>query len=243
MDISTLLTFCSIVLIGAIVQGISGFAYSMVVLMVFPYLFGYTQALTLASLMGFLLVIYNAYLYRKYIDWKWIPWWMAIYFFNDLLSVLVLKQVGDDPIWYTLMGVIFIVMALYLLFGKKFFYFRADIKSLVVLSSLSGLIMGAFGVGGPLMATFFLEATKGKEEYLGTTQVIGAGILGTDFFMRLFNGMFTVNLLGFTMIGIVFMIIGLLIAKKLVGCMDASNVRKFICLVMIVDGMVILFHH
>lgn len=243
MDISTLLIFCSIVLIGAIVQGISGFAYSMVVLMVFPYLFGYTQALTLASLMGFLLVIYNAYLYRKYIDWKWIPWWMAIYFFNDLLSVLVLKQVGDDPIWYTLMGVIFIVMALYLLFGKKFFYFRADIKSLVVLSSLSGLIMGAFGVGGPLMATFFLEATKGKEEYLGTTQVIGAGILGTDFFMRLFNGMFTVNLLGFTMIGIVFMIIGLLIAKKLVSCMDTSNVRKFICLVMIVDGMVMLFHH
>ena len=243
MDISTLLIFFSIVLIGAIVQGISGFAYSMVVLMVFPYLFGYTQALTLASLMGFLLVIYNAYLYRKYIDWKWIPWWMAIYFFNDLLSVLVLKQVGDDPIWYTLMGVIFIVMALYLLFGKKFFYFRADIKSLVVLSSLSGLIMGAFGVGGPLMATFFLEATKGKEEYLGTTQVIGAGILGTDFFMRLFNGMFTVNLLGFTMIGIVFMIIGLLIAKKLVSCMDASNVRKFICLVMIVDGMVMLFHH
>lgn len=242
MTLSIFVVFCGIVLIGAIVQGISGFAFSMVVLMVYPYIFGYTQALALASLMGFLLVLYNAYLYRKSIDWKWIPWWMSIYFFTDLLSVLVLKQVGDDPIWYTLMGIIFILMAVYLLWGKRFFHIRADIKSLAVLSTLSGLIMGAFGVGGPLMAAFFLEATKSKEEYLGTTQVIGAGILGTDFFMRLFNGMFEVNLLGFALVGILFMITGLLIAKKLVSHMNALGVRKFICFVMIVDGMVMLFH-
>ena len=43
-----IVAFCTIVLIAAIVQGVSGFAFGMMVLMVFPYIFGYTKSLVLS---------------------------------------------------------------------------------------------------------------------------------------------------------------------------------------------------
>lgn len=154
----------------------------------------------------------------------------------------MLKHVGDDPIWYKLMGVIFILMALYLLWGQKVLHVKANKKSLLVLGGGSGLIMGAFGVGGPLMAAFFLEATKNKEEYLGTTQVICVITMALDVVLRVLNGMFSSDLIGFTLLGIVFMVAGLLIARRLVRHMDALTMRRFICLVVLVDGVVMLFH-
>lgn len=242
MSFLGLVAFCGIVFVASVIQGISGFAFGMVVLMVFPYLFGYTKSLVLASLMAAVLVCYNAYLYRKSINWQWVPWWVGVFLVTDLASMLVLKHVGDDPIWYKLMGVIFILMALYLLWGQKVLHVKANKKSLLVLGGGSGLIMGAFGVGGPLMAAFFLEATKNKEEYLGTTQVICVITMALDVVLRVLNGMFSSDLIGFTLLGIVFMVAGLLIARRLVRHMDALTMRRFICLVVMVDGVVMLFH-
>lgn len=79
MSIGALVAFCSIVLAASLVQGISGFAFGMVVLMVFPYLFGYTKSLVLAALMATLVMLYNAFLYRRTIDWTWIPKWLLVY--------------------------------------------------------------------------------------------------------------------------------------------------------------------
>lgn len=243
MSLGAFAAFCGIVLAASLVQGISGFAFSMIVLMVFPYLFGYTKSLVLAAMMATFVMLYNAFLYRRTIDWTWVVRWLAVYIVADLAGVLVLKRVGDNPIWYPLMGVIFIAMAVYLLWGQKIFTVRVGWGSMIVLSVLSGLIMGAFGVGGPLMAAFFLEATSSKEYYLGTSQLVLGLTLFIDFLLRVFNGMFTVDLIGYTLLGMVSMVLGLYIAKRLVSRMDALTLRKFICVVMIADGVFMLFHN
>lgn len=243
MSLGAFAAFCGIVLAASLVQGISGFAFSMIVLMVFPYLFGYTKSLVLAAMMATFVMLYNAFLYRRTIDWTWVVRWLAVYIIADLAGVLVLKRVGDSPIWYPLMGVIFIAMAVYLLWGQKIFTVRVGWGSMIVLSVLSGLIMGAFGVGGPLMAAFFLEATSSKEYYLGTSQLVLGLTLFIDFLLRVFNGMFTVDLIGYTLLGMVSMVLGLYIAKRLVSRMDALTLRKFICVVMIADGIFMLLHN
>lgn len=243
MTIGLLSAFCAIVLVASVVQGISGFAFGMVVLMVFPYIFGYTKSLVLAALMAMVVMFYNAWLYRRTIDWKWVPHWLGVFVVADLASVLVLKRVGDHPIWYTLMGVIFVAMALYLLWGQRVIHVRVNGHALIVLAALSGIIMGMFGVGGPLMAAFFLEATRSKEDYLGTSQLVGGCTLAIDFVMRVINGMFSVDLVGYTLLGVVSMGVGLYIAKRLVSHMDALALRRFICVVMIVDGVFMLFHN
>lgn len=62
MSVSQFVIFCTIVLIAAIVQGVSGFAFGMMVLMIFPYIFGYTKALVLAGMMGLVLSAANAFI-------------------------------------------------------------------------------------------------------------------------------------------------------------------------------------
>ena len=242
MSIGAMAMFCGIVLLAAIVQGVSGFAFGMVVLMVFPYLFGYTKALVLAALMAIFIMGANAWIYRKDIDWQWVPKWLVVYTIMDLVSVLILKKIGDSPIWYTLLGCIFVLMAIYLLWGQRVFKVKINGGSMVVMATLSGLIMGAFGVGGPLMAAFFLEATDTKETYLGTSQLVSLVTISIDFLMRLLNGMFTADLIGYTLVGVVFMVIGLVIAKRLVRHMDALTMRKIICVVMVASGIVMFFH-
>ena len=242
MSAGAIAMFCGIVLLAAIVQGVSGFAFCMVVLMVFPYIFGYTKALVLSAFMAVFIMGANAWIYRKNIDWYWIPRWLAVYTLTDLVSVLILKRVGDQPIWYTLLGGIFILMAIYLLWGQRLMKVHINGRSMAVMATLSGLIMGAFGVGGPPMAAFFLEAAESKERYLGTSQFICFVMMSIDFAMRLFNGMFTVDLIGYSFAGLLFMVIGLLIAKRLVSRMNAMTMRKIVCAVMVVSGILMFSH-
>lgn len=240
MDIGFLAAFAGIVFIAAIVQGISGFAFGVVVLMVFPHLFGYTQALALTNVLVLMLVLYSSYLYRRYCNWRWI--WLGVVASSiaDLVGIVVLKQVGDSPVWYTLMGVLFIAMAVYLLWGQKRVSFKVNNGSFLVFSIASGLVMGAFAVGGPIMATFYMVAMKGKEEYLGTMQVFSVFTMAADVALRMAFGMFSFSMAKYALLALVFMVLGILIARVLVRRMDTLTMRRVICFVMAADGLVML---
>lgn len=56
MSIGSLIIFCGIVFFASIVQGVSGFAFGLIVLMVFPHIFGYTSALAITNLMALFLL-------------------------------------------------------------------------------------------------------------------------------------------------------------------------------------------
>lgn len=242
MSVFTVAAFCGIVFASALVQGISGFAYTMVALTVFPFLFGYTKALALAALLATGAILYNAWLYRSHIEWRWVWKWLSVYLVADLCGVAILRIVGDAPIWYTLLGLFFIMMTVYLLWGEKWIHVRVTTKSMVVLSILSGLFMGIFCSGGPVMAAFFLEATKDKAHYLGTSQFVCSVSLAIDFLLRALNGMFTADLAGFALLGIVPTLAGLYLARGLVRRLDARMMRRIICVVIALDGVVMLFH-
>ena len=240
MELWFLLVFCTIVFVAAVVQGISGFAFVMVVLMVLPYYFGYTQALALSSLIYVVILYYNSYIYRKYIEWKWVPCWVIVFIITDTIGVLVLKNVGDHPAWYALMGIAFIVMSLYLLWGQQKISFRPTLKKMMLFSGLCGIVTGFFAVGGPIMATFFLVAINGKEKYLGTTQIIGVFTMTIDVFARAISGMYTIHLVKFACVGWIVAIVGILVAKVLVGHLNEIIMKKCVCAVMIFSGLTML---
>lgn len=97
------------VFVGAVIHGISGFAFGIIVLMVLPHFFGYSQALALVSFTTACVLAYNAYLYRKHIVWHEIPLALGVFICTDFLAVRLLKYVGDDPIWNVLLGGVFIL--------------------------------------------------------------------------------------------------------------------------------------
>ncbi len=242
MGAGMLALFGGIVFLASFVQGVSGFAFGMIVLIVLPYLFSYTTALALTSMMTVVLLLYNSFLYRKYCAWKWIPLGLAAFAGGDICGVLVLRAVGDAPVWYILMGIMLIFMAAYLWWGQKRVTFTATNRNWVIFACTSGFVVGAFIVGLPILATFFLQATKSKEEYLGTMQMFSLFTVGFDTIVRVANGMVTAEVLTFTAISLVFIIAGLLVAHYLVQKMNADMLRKVVCVVMAVNGVIMFFH-
>lgn len=240
MSIGAFVLFAGIVFFASVVQGISGFAFGLIVLMVFPHLFGYSDALVLANLMTLVLLIYNSFLYRRYCAWKWLPVGVSVFAVTDLLGVLVLKRVGDSPIWYTLLGVMFILMAVYMMWGQNKLHIRANQVTLAIFSGVTGLLIGAFAVGGPIMAVFFMEACRSKEEYLGTIQVLSLFGMALDMAFRIANGMVTWALVGDTMKVLIFLLAGVLVATRLVRRIDALMLRRIVCLLMLVNGVVMI---
>lgn len=204
MTLGVFALFAGVVFFASVVQGISGFAFGLIVLMVFPHLFGYSDALVLANLMTLVLLVYNSYLYRHYCAWKWLSVGVSVFALTDLIGVLVLKYVGENPVWHTLLGVMFILMALYMIWGQKKVHIRANQTTLAFFSGITGLLVGAFAVGGPIMAVFFMEACRSKEEYLGTIQVLSLLGMSMDMVFRIANGMVTWELVGDTMKASVF---------------------------------------
>lgn len=172
MDIGMLCILFATTTVAAIVQGISGFAFGIIMLMVLPYFFTYTDSIALVAFMTVFLLIYNAYLYRSFINWRQIPVALIAYMVVDIFAVRLLKYVGNNPIWYTLMGIMFILMAVYMMWGQNLFKIKATTANAVIFNGLSGLINGLFGVGGAIAAAYFLEVSSSKEEYVGTTQVL-----------------------------------------------------------------------
>lgn len=237
MDVQTLVIFGGMVFAASLINGVSGFGFGIVVLMVFPYIFGYTHAVAMAVMMATMLVCYNAYLYRKHINWTWILPWSLLCFVSDFFAIRFLKQMGDGPLVMKLLGGCFILMAVYLLWGQKFIKVRASYTSMSVLAILSGLIQGAFGVGGPLMAAFFLVVCKSKEEYIGTLQMASVTTFGVDLIMRAANGMIDATVLSYSALGIVFILAGLFVAKKLVSHLSATHLKTIVCVLMLFSGI------
>ena len=60
MDLHTLMILFLAVLLASFLHGISGFAFGIVALMIFPYFFPYTEAIALTSLMMIFVLLYNA---------------------------------------------------------------------------------------------------------------------------------------------------------------------------------------
>ena len=240
MFLGTAIPFCAIVLVAAFVNGVTGFAFNMVVMLVLPHLFGYTKALAMASMMATLLLIDSSYTYRHHVKYKWLPLCAVTSAFGDLAGILVLKRVGNAPFWFTLMGAVFILMALYLLFGQSRLQLRENRGTLIVSSTLSGLIIGAFGCGVPIIAAFFLATSKTKEEYLGTVQMVSLITMAIDVCLRAINGMYTLRMIAWVLLGLVFIIIGILIAKRLVNRMNIQTMRHLVCIVMILCGGLIM---
>ena len=71
-------------------------------------------------------------------------------------------------------------------------------------------------------------------------QIISVFGVLIDVILRLVNGMYTFELVKFAAIGVVFMVTGLLIARKFVSRMDALTLRRVVCAVMAIDGLVML---
>ncbi len=226
--------------LGGIVQGVSGFAFSIVFMAIMQSVMPYTDLLSLASVLCVGMLAVNVFRYRKDIVWRWIPLPLLINFIFNMGALRFLQYTAAFPYWHKLLGVVFIALAVYLYRWQQRIQIRPTLGNMLIFCGAGGIMGGLFGVGGPPVVLYFLAIADSKERYLSTTQMFFFFNMLYDFTGRCLNGMVTDTVLQYAAVSIVAVLSGLWIGNKIFQRIDAELLKKIVYGVMFVDGWYML---
>ncbi|MCD7950835.1 MAG: sulfite exporter TauE/SafE family protein [Erysipelotrichaceae bacterium] len=226
-----------IALLAGLVQGVTGFGGSIVMMMVFPYLFALLQAAGISTAICTFLNLIMVINYQKYINIKKIipP---AILYIMVCSITITLATTVNQTLMKKVFGVFLIILAIYYLFIDKGERKKLSLIVSIICIVVSAMCDGLFGIGGPLMVLYFLSQTHNTHEYLGTISLFFMinCIYNTCF--RIYNGIISIAHLPYIAIGVVSIMIGGLIATRIVDKLNGAFLRKLTYIMIGISGIV-----
>ncbi|MBS0937280.1 TSUP family transporter [Lactiplantibacillus plantarum] len=147
-----------------------------------------------------------------------------------------LGQVLDVQLLRRLLGALLVSLAGYFSLSKRasnqtYPWWLAGLFMII-----SGFFNGLFGIGGPLMALYFLSLADTTADYLGNLQaffLIDVVYIST---VRVLNGILTPVLLPHIMIGMVGAVMGTALAARILPRLPMTTVRHLIYLLIGLSG-------
>lgn len=235
MDFKLIAVFSGAV-IGGISQSLTGFGCGVLLMIFMPLLYPLLQASAVTSAVCIALTVSLAVRFRKSIHVKKLLLPGGIYLVMCNLAIFVSVSIHMTALVIAF-GLSLIALAAYYLLAKDHVKMTATTKTAIVVSTISGLSSGFFGIGGPLMAPYFLSATDSKEEYIGTMQALFTLSTVTGLISRIFRGIYTIDLLPATLCGAVGVILGRRIGLRVLNRINIELMSRMIYLMMGLSGL------
>jgi uncharacterized membrane protein YfcA len=223
--------------LAGFIQTVTGFGAGSLLMAVFPYFFSMTAAPALSSSICWGLNLMLTWQYRKAIEWKIILLPGLCYIVFALLSIQFVGKMNYDALTIAF-GVFFIILSVYFFFFSKKLTFKGTTGSAVFCSVISGICSGLFGVGGPLMAVYYVSVTDKRETYIASLQTIFAVNGLTILLMRLAKGYYTADMIPLTLAGIAGMFLGKVLGVKSADKLDGDRFKKIVYAFVGISGLV-----
>ena len=223
----------SFVVIGAaavlagFLQAVTGFGSPMVLMMVIPYFYNMVTAPAVANSISVCLAASLAWKFRKNIEWSSCLFPSSIFILFNVLSVQFVKKIDLDFLSLAF-GVFLVILAVYFFLFSKKKPFRANWATALICGILSGITSGFFGIGGPLMAIYFVSATKSKEAYIGNLQFLFTSSTLISMSIRVINGIYTLDLLPTTLLGIACIMLGKHLGLRILNQLNPDLTQKIV---------------
>lgn len=156
-------------LLAGLVQGLTGFGAAIVMMIFLPQLFPIAQSAAVAGVIMAASVITLVWRYHQHIHFRQIIVPFIVYASVAAYSVH-LGQVLDVQLLRRLLGALLVSLAGYFSLSKRaanqtYPWWLAGLFMII-----SGFFNGLFGIGGPLMALYFLSLADTTADYLGNLQ-------------------------------------------------------------------------
>ena len=158
-------------------------------------------------------------------------------------SLVIINLLGnfDLHVLTALFGAFLIALAAYfLLFAKRVKLDQPGLAAGLVCSAFSGCCAGAFTIGGPMMALYFVAIARSKETYVGNMQFLFFTTNLINFTMRTVRGYFSAALLPMAGLGMACILLGLWIGTRLSRKMSGDVARQVVYIGVGVSGLVTL---
>jgi uncharacterized membrane protein YfcA len=209
--------FCLIVLFSNVVQGITGFAGTILAMPFSLQTAGYETAVPVLNLLGLLSGVYVLVQDPKALDrkeFRRILIWMIPFMITGILLVQVLRF--HAGLLYAILGTIVILLGIqglyFLILHKKR---KPSKKEDLVLLILSAVVHGMYVCGGPLLIGYLTHRITEKERFRVTISSIWIILNGILFASHLLQGMWTLEVWKVTAIVLPFFLAGMYLGTKL----------------------------
>ena len=227
-------------LAGGIIQPLTGFGAAVIMMVAASAFYDMTIAPTIVALICMAQSGTMTWMYRKHIDVKQIALPIGLY---TVCSLVIINLLGnfDLHVLTALFGAFLIALAAYfLLFAKRVKLDQPGLAAGLVCSAFSGCCAGAFTIGGPMMALYFVAIARSKETYVGNMQFLFFTTNLINFTMRTVRGYFSAALLPMAGLGMACILLGLWIGTRLSRKMSGDVARQVVYIGVGVSGLVTL---
>ena len=214
-------------LAGGIIQPLTGFGSAVILMVAAQYFFDITIAPGVVAAICMFQSGIMAWNRRKSIDLKQILPPIALY---TVCSLAVINLLGsmDLHVLTAAFGGFLMLLALYFLFIAKRVSLKPGLAAGMLCSGFSGCCAGAFTVGGPMMALYFVAIARDKDTYVANMQFLFAATNLTNLAMRAVRGLYGAQYLPVTAVGVIFVLVGMVIGSALSKRMSGDVARQVV---------------
>lgn len=227
-------------LIGTVLQTVSGFGFGIFCMSVFPYFMpSYNSSIGLSTLLSVTTTAYIAWKMRRYINWKNLLPPMVTFTITSA-AIITFASGQSDTLLKKLLGGALIALAVYFVFFNGKITIRPTVVNGAIAGVLGGVLSGLFGMGGPPMVVYTLAVSKDNDEYMGTTQAYFALTSVYTTVVRILNGVFTAEVAMLYPMGLVVVLLGTVIGRRLFSRLDAQRLKQVVYVFMAASGLLMI---
>lgn len=212
-------TIVVMILLGAaagLVQGVTGFGVGIVIMSLLPYFIGIGPSVATQGVVTVGLSLMVAWQYRRDVNLPRVLPATLFYICASGAAIAITAATGIAAArgFNLLFGALLICLSIYFLRFAGKLHLEASLAAALVCGAGSGILDGFFGIGGPLMVLFLLAVSDSRGEYIANMQIC---FLISDLFnclLRACVGILTPQLFGLGLIGLVGVVVGVALAKR-----------------------------
>lgn len=211
--------------VGALIQGVTGFGSSLTIMTLLPYFMALPQAVAISCVIPLAQMAALVWLYRASLNWRLILIPSAFYLVGCWLTIRNALSFDPTALKFSF-GIFLIIMGIYFLRFSEKAQVKNTIPVMIACSFVSGLINGLFGIGGPLMVLYYMAACKSMSEYIACLQCC---FFITDIYclvLRTQEDIFTADLIGPSIVGIIVILIGQAFAARIVKKINSEDIIR-----------------
>lgn len=258
------IAFWLVVLVTNIIQGITGFAGTILAMPPSIMLVGYNTAKPILNVLGILAGIFVFCTHGKHVNWKEfgkIVVVMTIGIFGGIGIKAILH--GDMSPLYIVLGVFVIVLAVQGMWKQMKAEKREKAETMGISTSEaagttsgskalttvgnyalllgSGVVHGIFVSGGPLLIAYLSKVIKDKVSFRATISTVWIVLNSIILVDDLRAGLWNMGLLKEQLIVLPFFLAGMFIGSKLYSKMNQSVFMKLTYVLLFISGVILLF--
>lgn len=223
-------------ILAGLVQGLTGFGAAIIMMIFLPALLPIDQSAGVAGLIMSASVAMLVWRYHQAVEFKRIIIPFIVYASVAAWSVH-LGQVLNLKLLRLLLGGLLVGLAIYFTLSKQAGTQRYPFYIAGSFMIISGFFNGLFGIGGPLMALYFLSLSASTADYTANMQTFFLIDVIYITSIRVVSGILTVKVIPVILIGMLGAFIGTAIAARLLTHMNIQLVRRGIYVFIGISGL------